>query len=71
MSIRRWATHRLKWGDLAALRGIAKGVGSAEEDRLRRLYRRGFVKRIESKPQVTLPGRAALVVRQFAFLHAT
>ena len=63
MSVREWATHSLRRGDLTALASVARG-SKPEEDRLSRLERRRFIKaKANGAPVVTARGRMALVLR--------
>ena len=63
--MREWATRRLRYGDLTALGTVGKGFGKIDEDRLKRLEKRGFIaKKADGKIAVTIPGRVALLVRR-------
>jgi hypothetical protein len=58
-----WATRSLRSGDLGALAAVADGF-RAEEARLNRLSRRGFVaQRNNGRITVTPRGRMALFIR--------
>jgi hypothetical protein len=64
IGFRAWTTRKLHSGDLAALSAIAKG-GRADEDRIDRLTRRGFVaQRRDGRTFVTARGRVALAIRR-------
>jgi hypothetical protein len=61
-----WATRSLHSGDLSALSAIASGF-RAEDARLKRLSRRGFVyQRDNGRITVTPRGRMALIIRHLA-----
>lgn len=65
MSIRSWTTKSLRPGDLTALAAISQRRWSdPEEDRLKRLARRGFVKVRAERPVITVVGRGALLLRK-------
>jgi oxalate decarboxylase/phosphoglucose isomerase-like protein (cupin superfamily) len=65
VGIRKWATKSLRPGDLAALAEITRGHWNPpEEQRVKRLNRRGFLKKEQNKLVTTLHGRAALLIRR-------
>lgn len=67
LSMREWATRKLRYGDLTALGTLKKGTGTLPHDRLERLSKRGFIARNGAgKITVTIPGRIALLVRRLA-----
>ncbi len=63
--MRRWATRKLRSGDLTALAAIANGAARPEPERVGRLTERGFV---VAKPNgnvsATLAGRIALLIKR-------
>jgi len=63
--MRKWATRKLRSGDLTALAGVVNGCASTDRDRIDRLAQRGFVaKKPGGQFAVTLAGRAALLVKR-------
>jgi len=63
--MRKWATTKLRTGDLTALAAIVNGCASTDTDRIGRLAQRGFVaKKPDGQFAVTLAGRAALLVKR-------
>jgi hypothetical protein len=65
--MRKWATSKLRTGDLTALAAIVGGHLSTEPDRIDRLAQRGFViKKPGGQVAVTVAGRAALIVKRLA-----
>lgn len=65
MPLKRWATAKLRQGDLTALARIAnKQPFGPDEGRVERLSQRGFVRRKSNDGlAATLKGRAALLIR--------
>lgn len=62
---RTWATYKLKPGDLTALVSIASRRVRADEARLARLRRRGFVtERSDGSVAVTIRGRLAIAIKR-------
>ena len=60
-----WARQGLRPGDLTMLAGIGKSARISEEDRLKRLSRRGFVKvASDGSASVTAKGRLALLAKK-------
>jgi len=61
----RWATRKLKSGDLTALAAIADGAAKPADTCLDRLAARHFiVKRTDGEIAVTLQGHVALMIRK-------
>jgi hypothetical protein len=64
--LREWSTSKLRHGDLTALHDLVAG-SRAEESRLKRLARRGFIaQRKSGQFAVTARGRVALLVRRLS-----
>lgn len=62
--MRKWATRKLRYGDMTALKAVRTGLRNIEEDRVERLAKRGFIaKNGEGKVVVTILGRIALLFR--------
>ncbi|HTO60979.1 MAG TPA: hypothetical protein VMM15_06965 [Bradyrhizobium sp.] len=67
LGLREWSTRKLQSGDLTALSAIAGGAARTDEDRLKRLSRRGFVaERRSGSYAVTARGRVALLIRKLS-----
>lgn len=68
MGARRWATDRLRQGDLTALAAIARHTPRENDgERMTRLLARGFVARTgDGQIRVTVQGRIALLIRRFS-----
>jgi len=65
IGFREWSTRKLQSGDLTALSAIAGGASRPDEDRVKRLFRRGFVaQRRAGSYGVTARGRVALLIRR-------
>ena len=63
MFLRQWARKDLERGDLNALRELRKRWNDPSPARMQRLNKRGFLKKREDdKLQVTVKGRAALLL---------
>lgn len=61
---REWSRSKLQSGDLTALSAIAHGMRT-DEDRAKRLFRRGFVsERGDGSVSITPRGRLALMIRR-------
>jgi hypothetical protein len=65
--MRKWATRKLRSGDLTALAAVGNGCSAMDPDRIDRLAQRGFVaKKPGGHFAVTFAGRAALLVKRLA-----
>jgi hypothetical protein len=65
-NLQAWTTRKLRYGDLTALSNIAHGSWP-EDERVRRLSRRGFVVcRRSGRLAVTGRGRIALMIRRLS-----
>lgn len=63
--MRKWATRKLRSGDLTALAAVVNGCANIEPERIGRLAQRGFVvTKPNGKVAATLSGRAALVIKR-------
>ena len=67
IDLREWATRKLRSGDLTALSAIARGGARADDERIDRLMRRGFLaQRRDGHRVVTARGRVALAIKHFS-----
>ena len=63
--MRRWATRKLRTGDLTTLSAIAHGVTRPEPERVVRLTERGFVAiKPNGAVSATLAGHIALLIKR-------
>jgi hypothetical protein len=66
--MRNWATRDLKPGDLTTLVQIGQGAAGHDEERVKRLSRRGFVERDASgRIKLTAKGRLASIIKRVFF----
>ena len=67
--MRKWATRKLRSGDLTTLAAIARGSIVSSPERIARLRRRHFVEqRGDGQPAITVPGRLALLVKHLTLV---
>ena len=65
----KWATRKLRPGDLTTLSAIARSSFITSPERIARLRRRHFVEqRRDGRLAITVPGRLALLVKQLALV---
>jgi hypothetical protein len=69
IGFRKWATRGLHAGDLTALSVLSNGALRADQGRIERLKRRGFVaQRRNGRPSITARGRAALAIKRLTLV---
>ena len=67
--MRKWATRKLRTGDLTALAAIAHGAMRPEPERVERLSDRGFVTNKQNGDvSATLAGRIALLIKRLSMI---
>lgn len=66
--MRNWATRDLKPGDLTTLIQIGRGATGHDEERVKRLSRRGFIERAPGgRIKLTAKGRVASIIKRVFF----